>query len=367
MSEKAEKVTPVRARRAATLADVGREAGVSAMAASAVLNGPSTSTRISKETQERVLAAAKKLRYRPNQTARGLVDRRMNTIGLVGILAGDEPNLYFLEVFDGLVQEATALGQNVTVFNVGSWEQGYHQIPKYCDGRVDGLILLAPIISAPASEWLPEHTPAVAVHPNYPLPGAPNFRADDEGGAFMAVKHLLKLGHRRILHIGGPLGAEGARLRVDGYRRAHQEAGIDLQPDYIVRTEFTAEGGRSALDGWLAEHRGQPLPDAIFAASDAIALGCLDRLQASGLRVPQDISIIGFDNTLFARAAHLSTIAQPLSKLGRLAVRALLRLIEAQHAGRPVDDADTAEVLMETELVERATLAAPRETPLLIS
>jgi DNA-binding LacI/PurR family transcriptional regulator len=367
MSEKAEKGTQVRARRAATLADVGREAGVSAMAASAVLNGPSTSTRISKETRERVLAAAKKLRYRANQTARGLVDRRMNTIGLVGILAGDEPNQYFLEVFDGLVQEATALGQNVTVFNVGSWDQGYHLIPKYCDGRVDGLVLLAPMISAPASEWLPEHTPAVAVHPNYPLPGASNFRADDEGGAFLAVTHLFKLGHRRVLHIGGPLGAEGARLRVDGYRRAHSDAGIGIPPDYVVRTEFTAEGGRSALDGWLAEHRGQPLPDAIFAGSDAIALGCLDRLQASGLRVPQDISIIGFDNTLFARAAHLSTIAQPLGKLGRLAVRALLRVIEAQHAGQAVDDADTADVLLGTELVERSTLAGPREPALIIS
>ena len=156
MSDKPEKAALVRPARAATLADVGREAGVSAMAASAVLNGPSTSTRISKETQERVLAAAKKLRYRPNQTARALVDRRMNTIGLVGILAGDEPNLYFLEVFDGLVQEAAALGQSVTVFNVGSWDRGYNLISQYCDGRVDGLVLLAPMINAPAREWLPE-------------------------------------------------------------------------------------------------------------------------------------------------------------------------------------------------------------------
>jgi DNA-binding LacI/PurR family transcriptional regulator len=346
------------------LADVGREAGVSAMAASAVLNGPSTSTRISKETQERVLAAAKKLNYRPNQTARGLVERRMNTIGLVGILAGDEPNLYFLEVFDGVVQEATALGQNVTVFNVGSWERGYHMIPQYCDGRVDGLVLLAPIIDAPSSEWLPSHTPAVAVHPNHPLPGVPNFRADDEGGAYLAVKHLLAIGHRRILHVGGPLTAEGAELRVNGYRRACQAAGVEVPPDYIVRTEFTSDGGRSALESWLTAHKGQPLPDAIFAGSDAIALGCLERLQARGLRVPQDISIVGFDNTLFARAAHLSTIAQPLSKLGRLAVRALLDLIDAQRADRTVDATD---VVLETELVERSTLAGPRGAELLVA
>lgn len=365
MAEKvAGKVARAPARRAATLADVGREAGVSAMAASAVLNGPSTSTRISKETQERVIAAAKKLNYRPNQTARGLVERRMNTIGLVGILAGDEPNLYFLEVFDGLVQEATALGQNVTVFNVGSWEKAYHLIPQYCDGRVDGLVLLAPIMDSPASEWLPSHTPAVAVHPNRPLPDAPNFRADDEGGAFRAVEHLLAMGHRRILHVGGPLAAEGAEFRVRGYRRALQAAGVDVPPDYIIRTEFTSEGGRSALESWLEAHRGQPLPDAIFAASDAIALGCLERLQARGLRIPQDISIVGFDNTLFARAAHLSTIAQPLSKLGRLAVRALLELVEAQRNDRAVEATD---VVLETELVERSTLGSPRGAPLLIA
>jgi DNA-binding LacI/PurR family transcriptional regulator len=334
------------------------------MAASAVLNGPSTSTRISKETRERVIEAAKKLNYRPNQMARGLVERRMNAIGLVGILAGDEPNLYFLEVLDGVVQEATALGQNVTVFNVGSWDRGYNLIPQYCDGRVDGLVLLAPMIDAPASEWLPTHTPAVAVHPNRPLPGTANFRADDEGGAFRAVEHLLSLGHRRILHVGGPHRAEGAELRARGYRRALEAAGVEVPADYIIRTEFTSEGGRSALEGWLDAHQGQPLPDAIFAGSDAIALGCLERLQASGLRAPQDISIIGFDNTLFARAAHLSTIAQPLSKLGRLAVRALLELIGSQRDGRTVDSTD---VVLDTTLIERATLGAPRNAVLLIA
>jgi DNA-binding LacI/PurR family transcriptional regulator len=118
------------------------------------------------------------------------------------------------------------------------------------------------------------------------------------------------------------------------------------------------------LESWLTAHKGQPLPDAIFAGSDAIALGCLERLQARGLRVPQDISIVGFDNTLFARAAHLSTIAQPLSKLGRLAVRALLDLIDAQRADRTVDATD---VVLETELVERSTLAGPRGAELLVA
>lgn len=351
---------PTRARRAATLADVGREAGVSAMAASAVLNSPSTSTRISKETRERVLAAAKKLSYRPNRTARGLVDRRMNTIGLVGILAGDEPNLYFLEVFDGLVQEAAARHQNVTVFNVGNWEQAYHLIPQYCDGRVDGLVLLAPMIEAPSSEWLPEHAPAVAVHPNRALPGVPSLRSDDEGGAFLATSRLLKLGHRRVLHVGGPDGSSGADLRQQGFERAFREAGLPLPPHHVVRGEFTAEGGSGALAAWLSAHRGQPLPEAIFAASDAMALGCMEQLRLRGLRVPEDVSLIGFDNTLFARAARLSTTAQPLGKLGRLAVQLLLEQIDAPDDAPP----EAVDLVLPTELIDRSTLAPPRQTAL---
>lgn len=356
---------PTRRRRAATLADVGREAGVSAMAASAVLNGVSTSTRISKETRERVLAAAEKLRYRPNRTARALVDRRMNTLGLVGILAGDEPNLYFLEVFDGIMQAAGMRGQNVTVFNVGNWVDARRLVPEYCDGRIDGLILLAPMIDAPASEWLPEHAPAVTVHSNRAIPGVPGLQSDDEGGAFLAVSHLLSLGHRRILHVGGPEGSTGADLRQQGYERAFREAGITPPPDHVLRCPFTAEGGRTVLEAWLLQHRGQPLPEAIFAASDAIALGCMERLQARGYRIPEDIAIIGFDNTLFARAARLSTVAQPLGKLGRMAVEMLLALIDAEQTRQP--GAEDREVVLGTELVERATLAGPRAAELLIA
>lgn len=335
------------------------------MAASAVLNAPTTSTRISGETRERVLAAAQKLNYRPNQTARGLADRRMNTLGLVGILAGDEPNLYFLEVFNGISQEAASRGQNVTVFNVGSWQDAYHQVRMYCDGRVDGLILLAPIIDAPASEWLPEHAPVVAVHPNYQVPGVPNFRSDDEGGAFLAVSHLLQLGHRRILHVGGPEGSVGADLRLQGYERAFREAGIELPPDHAVRGAYTAAGGSGALEDWLQLHRGKRLPEAIFAASDAIALGCIERLQARGLRVPEDVSIVGFDNTLYARAARLSTMAQPLGKLGRLAVQALLKLIDARRIGGSYTGVE--EEVLPTELIDRSTLAGPRRSDLLIA
>lgn len=350
---------PVRqSAKAATLSDVGREAGVSAMAASAVLNGAKTSTRISDETRAKVLAAAEKLRYRPNATARGLAHRRMNTLGVVATLPGDEPNLYFLEVFNGIIHGAAAHGQTTTVFTLPDWASAGQCIPGFCDGRVDGLILLAPTLDAAAAAQLPEHTPMVSVHSNSAIPGVPNMESDDEGGAYLAVRQMLALGHRRILHVGGPLGLRGAEGRLQGYRRAHEEAGVALLADHVARGEFSVEGGRQTLELWLQNHAGEQLPDAVFAASDAIALGCLDRLLARGLRVPADISVVGFDDTVLARSARLSTVRQPLDRLGRQAVQGLLQGIAAARDHTPLPQAGST--VLPTELVAGATLSAPR-------
>ncbi len=356
---------PLRRRRAATLADVGREAGVSAMAASAVLNGASTSTRISEETRSRILVAAEKLRYRPNRMARALVDQRMNTLGLVGRLGSEEPNLYFLEVFNGIMRAARARGQNVTVFDVEGWHDARQNFSEFCDGRIDGLILLAPTMNGPASEWLPEHAPAVTIDGNSPIPGVPNLRSDEEGGAFQAVMRLLQLGHRHIIHVGGPVEANGAGLRVQGYERALREAGVVPSSRNVLRGPYTSKGGAAALESWLQANCGESLPHAIFAANDAIALGCLECLSARGIRVPDDVSLIGFDNNLFARALRLSTIAQPLGTLGQQAVDGLLSMIDARLARLP--EGQPHETVLPTELIERATAAVVRQHKLTIA
>jgi LacI family transcriptional regulator len=349
---------PRKAHRAATLADVGREAGVSAMAASAVLNGAKTSTRISEETRARVLEAAERLRYRPNAAARGLVDRRIKTIGVVATLGGDEPNQYFLEVFNGIIHGAAEAGQTTTVFTLRSWDEARERVPAFCDGRIDGLVLLAPLLQADAADWLPEHTPMVAVHANQGIAGVVNLESDEEAGAFAMVSHMIGLGHRRILHVGGPVGALGADRRVSGYCRAHAAAGIDPLPAHILRAGFSAPDGRHALEDWLRQHPGEPLPEAVFAVSDAVALGCIDTLLARGLRVPADVSVVGFDDTVLARAARLATVRQPLRELGRQAVQVLVARIEA--SGQDTALRDTANIVLATELVPGATLAAPR-------
>ncbi|MEP6506405.1 MAG: LacI family DNA-binding transcriptional regulator, partial [Betaproteobacteria bacterium] len=354
-----------RVRHAATLADVGRAAGVSVMAASAVLNGAKTSSRISDETRERILAAAVQLRYRANATARALVDRRMNTIGVATTLSRNELNQYFLEVFNGVIEAAAEAGQNTTVFALPDWKDGASRIPGICDGRIDGLILLAPLLDVEAAKYLPDHTPIVSVHANNALPNVVNLESDEETGAFEMVRHMLAQGHRRILHIAGPTHSIGAMRRISGYLGAHAAAGVEPAAGYIVNGEYTTWSGFHELEAWLKRQSGGELPQAIFAGSDAIAIGCLDALAARGYRTPADISVVGFDDTLLARSAHLATVRQPLREMGQRAVKLLVDRIEAKHQDTSYRVPNN--IVLPTEVVLGQSLATPRGHPLVIS
>lgn len=351
--------------KAATLADVGREAGVSAMAASAVLNGARTTTKISEQTRSRVIEAAGRLGYRPDETARALAYRRMNTIGVAATLLGREPNLYFLEVFNGILQGAAATGQNTTVFTLGGWDEATQRISRFCDGRIDGLILIAPMLDSQVSASLPLHTPIVSIHANRLITGVVNFESDEEDGAFRAVSRLLSLGHRRILHVGGPVGSAGADRRIEGYLQAHAAADIEVPPDHVVRDAYTFEAGRRATESWLDRHRGGELPHAVFAASDAIAMGCMDALRARGYHVPTDVSIFGFDDTLLARTSNLATVRQPLQQMGQQAAELLVERIGSKH--ETPSPAAPGSIVLPTEIVEGVTLSAVRTASVAIA
>jgi DNA-binding LacI/PurR family transcriptional regulator len=352
-----------RHRDAPTLADVAREAGVSAMAASSALNGGRRgSARVSAQTCERVLAAAQRLGYRANATARALASQRTNAIGVVANFQGDEPNLYFLEVFSGVIQGATAAGQTTAVFTLANWADASSYIPSLCDGRVDGLILLGPRFPDDGSTWLPQHTPMVSVQADRSLSGVVDIASDDEAGACAMVRHLLAIGHRRILHVGGPTAYGGANRRVDGYLRAHAEAGVKPAAGHVVRADLTIDGGRQAMQEWLQRHHGQPLPDAVFGGNDAIAFGCIETLRARGLRVPDDISVTGYDHTLMAQWVHMATVRQPLHEIGRRAAEVLVQRIEAFRRGE--SGSEPMNIVVPTEVIPGSTLAAPRRARL---
>ncbi len=369
--------SPKGSQKPATLADVGRAAGVSAMAASAVLNGTKTSARIAAETRERIEAAAARLHYRPNVAARALLSRRMNTLGVSVVVHDREFNHYFLELFNGIIGGAAHHEQTTTVFPLENWDDAMPRLPTFCDGRIDGMILVGPVIAPENLRALPAHTPFVSLHANQALDHTINLETDELRGAREMVEHFVALGHRDILHVSGPRGLVGVERRIEGWAEALRGAGLPVDPGRVLSANrFTSEGGFEVLSAWLQANAGQPLPTALFCANDAIAVGCMEALAALGLRVPDDLSLGGFDDTLAARTTvpQLTTVRQPLRAMGVRAVEILLGRIEAAAAryggkepdGLPLNEGAFDPVVFETELVVRASSAPPRAAPRLI-
>jgi LacI family transcriptional regulator len=167
------------------------------------------------------------------------------------------------------------------------------------------------------------------------------------------VAKLVELGHRRIMHISGPWGLLGAERRVDGYRSALLEAGIEPDPDLLIDSNFTAIDGKKVMLEWLDAHASRSIPDAIFCANDSAATGALEALASRGIRVPTDVSLCGFDDTIAARTTvpQLATVLQPLRAMGGRAVEILMQRIEAIHGGGP--DFTHSPVVFDTSVILR--------------
>ena len=340
---------------ATTLQDIARAVGVSAMTVSVVLHGSRSSARVSDAMRTRILDEAKRLRYRPNGVARGLNRRRMDTLGVVSVIDGGEVNLYFLEALNGILEGAAERGQNITVFSVRDWQADAAKIQSFCDGRVDGMIFIAPHdVPASVMETILSHTPVVALHSSQNIPGEVNLDVDNEAGAFVAVTYLAEYGHQKIAHFTGGMDVPGARQRLAGYRRALDTARVPYDETLVLTGNFSASSGRQRMEKLLAQHRGESLPTALFCASDAIAAGCMEVLAAHGLRAPDDISVVGFDDTLNARMTTppLTTVCQPFRGMGRRAVELLLNQLE--DGSQPVRAEDTAPTDATAQGVDKA-------------
>ncbi len=361
----------MRRSNAATLQDVALQAGVSAMTASVVLNGATSSTRVSQATHARVVEAAEKLSYRRNAVAHGLSRRRMESIGVVAAIDFGEVNLYFLEGLNGILEESAVHEQITTVYSISDWQKDEQKILQFCDSRVDGMILIAPYFTAEFNEKLPKHTPFVSMHSNYILQNSYNLSVDNEGGAYSIVRHLIEQGHRRIIHLAAPDNLLEAQLRLQGYRRALAEANIAYDANLVIAGEYSSRSGYSCITEMLQVRMPQPFPTAVFCASDTIASGCLDGLYNANLRVPEDISVVGFDDTLMARITSppLTTVRQPFRKMGRRAVEVLIKMIRGEidlaQPEQPSDrgtpaDAENAMEIFQTELVLRKSVGPPK-------
>jgi LacI family transcriptional regulator len=335
--------------RRPTSADVAAVAGVSRTTVSFVLN-ERAGVKIPDETRRRVLDAAAQLDYHPNSVARQLAGGASRALGLVlrqtpeqvandGVLA---------ETLRGLAQAARAANHRVLVETLAPGDGRYASLLR--SGRTDGLIVSGPRYDDEDLADLVHDGFPVVIQGSHPGLDVPSVDVDNEAGARLAVDHLLALGHRRIACItNAPLAYTAASERLTGYREALAAAGLADDPDLIAEGAFDAQSGHRAM----AEILARTTPDAIFVASDVVAIGAIAGLRDAGLTVPGDVSVASFDAIPLSAYLDppLTTIRLPAFDLGLAAGRAILERI----AGRPV----AARTLLPTELIIRAS-TAPR-------
>jgi len=261
---------------------------------------------VSPESRRAVLEAIEELDYRPNLMARGLVQRRTR---LFGVMISDLRNPFFSSVVSGIQDRANELGYQV-LFNTGDRDPTLEEraIESLLELRVDGLILASPRVDDPVVARAAATVPVVVLNRETTDEATDSVTNDNITGARLAIEHLVGLGHSRIAFISGGSGS-GGRIRVEGYRLAMVELGL---ADHIQIAEgaHTEDGGERGAREILTT---RPLPTAIFASNDLCAIGAMNALEEAGIRIPEDISLIGYDNTSLAALRHisLSSIHQP--------------------------------------------------------
>ena len=325
-----------------TIRDVAQHAQVSVTTVSHVING----TRfVSEDAQARVRAAIEALNYVPSAVARSLKSSRTHTVGM---MIPNNSNPYFAEIIRGIEDTCFAAGFNVILCNS---DDDPHKQAAYVrvlsEKQVDGLIVLSSGGDPELLDTLRSATmPQVVVDREIDDLAADLVEVDHEGGARVAVEHLVSLGHRRIACIAGPMELSPARQRVQGWRRALEAAGLGRDDTLVASGAFTAEGGHEAMRS-LLQHR----PSAVFASNDLMAIGAICAAADAGLRVPQDLSVIGFDDIALAAYSNppLTTIAQPKHQTGELAARMVMQRIAKPE--RPLQ----REILRPSLVIRRST------------
>lgn len=310
-----------------TLLDVAREAGVSPSTVSRILNGTATVSAVKRKAVE---DAIKKMGFEPNPLAQSLKSGRSMTVGIV---VQDISSPFFSEILRGVDDGLNSTGY-ASVIVSGHWNASEEaaRIKLLLARKVDGLILLSGRIEDKAVLQFATQRPIVATGSSLKSPTAIGFKLDNQNGAYQAVRHLIELGHRRIAFVTGPSNNTDANERLTGYKQALESADIPFEPGLVVEGDFHEASGLMAVNRLFDT---QQQFSAIFAGNDLIAYGVRLSLYRKGIRVPEDISLIGFDDlpgSLYT-TPPLTTIRQPLYDMGLIATTALLGLI----GGKPVD------------------------------
>ena len=301
-----------------TIKDVARQANVSVATVSRALNGHEN---VAEAVRKRVIAVANELRYTPHHAARSLSRRRTNTIGVV---LPDLHGEFFSELMRGIDHVARERGLHLLVSSYQGNPEEQGAALRAMRGRVDGLLVMSPFVNDTEvlRENLSAAMPSVLMNSCLPAGGHAAISVDSYGGARAMVRHLVEAGHHRIAFIAGPADNFDASERLRGYRDELAEQLPGAQA-WILQGDFDEASGHRAGGELLAAPR---RPDAVFAANDMMALGCLFALNQAGLQAPRDIAIAGFDDIPFARYVHpsLTTMRVDIAELGGRALRILL-------------------------------------------
>ena len=328
-------------RRTVRLRDVAAAAGVDASVVSRVLSGDARLS-IRPETRERVLEAATRLDYRPNTAARTLKTARTMAIGMI---VPDLANVNYATIAQGAEEAAGTAGYTLLVAHGSAADR----LPDL-HGRIDGLLIGMATSETPRHGEFGGGVPALLVNRREPC-GIPSVTVDDEAGGTLATQYLISLGHRRIAHVAGPQNADTARRRLRGYASALATAGVELGPEWVAESSFDEAGGHAAAGRLL---RLEPRPTALFVANVRAAIGAMAAARRLGLRIPEDVSIVGFHDAPFAAFLDppLTTVRMPLAEMGRQAADNLLALLRRE----PIEDLMVA---IPPELVVRGSATAP--------
>jgi len=330
-----------------TIADIAKAAGVSRATVSLALNDK---PGVAPETRKRIKEIAKKLNYKPNAFAKGLVLQRTETLG---VIVPDISSPFYAELVRGVEQEASARGYHLILCTTAgklSKEELYLRLLE--ERRIDGMILMTPRGDEEfISQIQKRGFPLVVVDRDIQAADeVVEVIVDNLHGALTATEHLIKLGYRRIGFINGIPELQASRDRLRGYQLALHEHKLPFRDEWICSGDFLEDGGYRCMRRLLSI---KPPLEAVFIASDLMAIGALKAIKEVGKRVPDDIAIVGFDD--ISLAAHLdpplTTVRQPMAEMGALACRLLLQLIEGEEVLQ-------RKAILQTKLIVRASCGA---------
>ena len=336
-------------REPVTLIQVAHAANVSPSTVSRILSGTAV---VSETKRRRVLEAIERLNYTPNAMAQGLRSGQTMTIGMV---AGQFGSAFYDEVFRGVEAHLAGTGYQV-FFGAGHWRPDHERaaLEAFLKWRVDALIILGGVMPDELLIDYAKRVPLVIVQRVVPSLEAQCVNVDNIHGGYLATRHLIDLGHRRIAHITGPSSNYEALGRQEGYRRALNEAGIPEDPALVVIEDtFASASGVSGTRQLLGRNADFT---AIFAATDALAFGARLALHERNLQVPADVSLIGFDDAPDSRyiLPPLSSVRQPAFEIGVSSVRLAIQLINGEPTPPPA---------LDLVLIPRTSSAPPRSHP----